>query len=124
MSAPRFTALAAAVAVLSPAPLSAQAPVPFTPGMVVTSDTRVAPGTYRVAGFESLDSALIVVRGSELTLDLSGVRLQGVPDGADPDQAAGIAVLVDGGVNVIIRGGTLRGYRFGVVARGTRGLAL
>ncbi|MDP2955233.1 MAG: NosD domain-containing protein [Longimicrobiales bacterium] len=107
-----------------PAPLPAQTPVPFTPGMVVTSDTRIEPGTYQVRGPESLDSALIVVRGEDLTLDLSGVRLRGVAPGDDPDQARGVAIRVEGGRNVVIRGGSLRGYRFAVLARGTRGLAL
>ncbi|GMV05085.1 MAG: hypothetical protein AMXMBFR53_13650 [Gemmatimonadota bacterium] len=115
---------AAAIAALSAAPLAAQAPVPFTPGMVVTGDTRIAPGAYRVDGPASLDSALIVVRGSDLTLDLTGVRLVGLARDGDPDQARGVAIRVDGGENVVIRGGTLRGYRFGVLARGTRGLAL
>jgi len=120
----RFAASVAALTLALPGALSAQATVPFTPGMVVTSDTRVEPGTYRVPGPASLDSALIVVRGAELTLDLSGVRLEGIAPEDDPDQARGIAVLVDGGTSVVIRGGTIRGYRFGVVARGTRGLAL
>ncbi len=121
---PTIPVMAAGLLLAPPSSLPAQSPIPFTPGMVVTADTRVAPGTYRVAGFESLDSALIVVRGSDLTLELSGVRLEGLAQGADPDQATGIAVLVDGGANIVIRGGALRGYRFGVVARGTRNLAL
>ena len=107
-----------------PAPGEAQAPTPFTPGMVVTSDTRIEAGTYAAPGSASLDSALIVVRGDDLTLDLTGVRLDGIDAGADPDQARGVAIRVEGGSNVIIRGGTLRGYRFGILARGTRGLAL
>jgi hypothetical protein len=105
-------------------PLAAQAPTPFTPGMLVTADTRIAAGTYRVAGAASLDEALITVRGDGVTLDLSGVTLEGLPAGADPDLARGIAVLVDGGSHVVIRGGTIRGYRFGVVARGTLRLSL
>jgi parallel beta-helix repeat protein len=120
----RISASALALALALPAAVSAQAPVPFTPGMVVTTDTRIAPGTYRVPGPESLDSALIVVRGDDLTLDLTGVRLEGLSPQDDPDQARGVAVRVDGGRNVTIRGGTLRGYRFAVLARGTQGLAL
>lgn len=121
---PTIPVMVAGLVVALPGGAPAQSPTPFTPGMVVTADTRIAPGTYRVAGYESLDSALILVRGSGLTLDLSGVRLEGLAPESDPDQARGIAVLVEGGSNVIIRGGTLRGYRFGVVARGTQNLAL
>ncbi|MHB1192701.1 MAG: NosD domain-containing protein [Longimicrobiales bacterium] len=144
-----FLTLTLAIPSVLTGALSAQSTVPFTPGMVVTADTRVAPGTYRVPGRGSpdpaltdaaltdsalidsalidsalTDSALIVVRGENLTLDLTGVRLEGLSPDDDPDQARGVAVLVDGGANVIVRGGTLYGYRFGVLARGTRGLAL
>jgi parallel beta-helix repeat protein len=97
---------------------------PFTPGMVVTASTRVEPGTYRVPGPASLDSALIVVRGEGVTLDLTGVRLVGLAADADPDLATGVAIRVDGGAGVEIRGGAIHGYRFGILARGTRGLRL
>ena len=130
----RFPATFLALTLALPGALAAQSAVPFTPGMVVTADTRIAPGAYRVRGRGSpdsalmdstlTDSALIIVRGDDLTLDLTGVRLEGVSALDDPDQARGIAVFVDRGTNVVIRGGTLRGYRFGVLARGTRGLAL
>jgi hypothetical protein len=123
------SAHAAGLAVISvfaflPVSTVAQASTPFTRGMVVTASTRIAPGLYPATAHESLDSALIVVRGDDLTLDLSGVRLEGLSDGDDPDQARGVAIRVDGGRNVVIRGGTVRGYRFAVLARGTRGLAL
>jgi parallel beta-helix repeat protein len=98
--------------------------VPFTRGMVVTASLRIQPGSYRVAGSHDPDSALIVVRGSDLTLDLTGVRLEGIDPAADPDLAAGVAVRIDGGRNVTVRGATIRGYRFAVLARGTRNLRL
>lgn len=117
--------LCGALAALAPcAPIAAQQEVPFTAGMVVTSSARIAPGVYRVPGLADPDSALIVVRGSNLTLDLTGVRLEGIDPAADPDLAAGTAVRIDGGTNVTVRGATIRGYRFAILARGTRGLQL
>lgn len=120
----RRVVLIVAVVAWSAVPTAGQTPIPFTPGMVVTADTRIEPGTYRVTGPASLDSALIVVRGEDLTLDLSGVRLEGIAPEDDPDLARGVAIRVEGGRNVVIRGGTIRGYRFGILARGVRGLAL
>lgn len=104
------------------APLQAQPIVPFDPGMRVTESVRIEPGTYDVSGPESLDEALIVVAGDDVTLDLSGVHLRGIPVEADPDLATGVAIRVDGGRNVMLRGGTIRGYRFGILARYTRDL--
>ena len=96
----------------------------FEPGMVITESTRIEPGVYKVPGPETLDEALIVVRGQDITLDLAGVELQGRDPGADPDQARGIAVLVEGGSNITIQNATIRGYRFGVMVRDVRTLFL
>jgi parallel beta-helix repeat protein len=108
----------------APGAVWAQATVPFVPGMVVTESTQIEPGTYEVQGSESPDDALIVVRGSGVTLDLTGVYLQGTDVEADPDLATGVAVRVDGGTDVTIRGAHIRGYRFGILARETRGLRI
>lgn len=121
---PAAVGVFALATVLSSLPAGAQTTVPFEPGMVVTQSVRIQPGTYDAPGFQSLDSALIVVRGEHLTLDLSGVTLRGIPVEADPDRARGVAVRVDGGSDVTIRGGRIRGYRFGVLARGTRDLRI
>jgi len=121
----RSTTASVAVTVLAmcfASPARAQSVVPFAPGMRVTRSVRVAPGTYDVAGPASVDEALIVVSGDDVTLDLTGVTLRGIPVEADPDLATGVAIRVDGGARVTIRGGRVRGYRFAVLARGTRDL--
>ncbi len=102
----------------------AQETVPFSPGMVITESVRVEPGLYAVPGPASLEEALVTVRGEGIVLDLSGVRLQGLEPEADPDGARGVAVRVEGGRDVTVRGGEIRGYRFGILARGTRGLRI
>jgi nitrous oxidase accessory protein NosD len=119
-----LTAFLATVALPAGVPLRAQRTVPFEPGMVVTESVRIEPATYAAAGPPTLDEALLIVRGDDLTLDLRGVSLVGTPSDPDPDQARGIAILVEGGTDVTITGGTIRGYRFAVVARGTRNLTL
>ena len=93
------------------------------PGLVITSSTKFAAGTYELSPAPG-DSAVIVVRGSDITLDLSGVELRGSPVTADPDRGAGIAILVEGGSNITIRNGRIRGYRFAIVARGTSNLRI
>ena len=98
--------------------------LPLTPGMVITESVRIRPGVYRLPAPASLDSALVVVRGSGVVVDMRGVRLEGTAAEADPDQAAGVAVRIDGGDGVELRGATIRGYRIAVIARGTRRLAL
>jgi parallel beta-helix repeat protein len=93
-------------------------------GMVITRSTKFRPGTYRLAAPTHTDSALIVVRGDSITVDLTGVVLEGTPALADPDQASGVALRIDGGRNIRIVGARVRGYRIGILARGTRGLEI
>src|ERR1051325_7203024 len=66
--------------------------------MVITRSARVAPGTYRLPAPESLDSAVLTVRGDSITLDVAGATLLGADPAADPDRAAGGAVRLGGRV--------------------------
>lgn len=93
-------------------------------GLVITRSVRIRPRTYRVAGRESLDSALITIRGSNITVDFQGATLAGLDPESDPDLARGVAIRVDGGRNVRIRNAKVRGYRFGILARGTHNLSI
>ena len=90
--------------------------------MVITRSTRFRPGTYRLPA--GADSAVLIVRGDSLTLDLSGVVLEGTVPSADPDQATGVAIRVEGGRNIRIVGARIRGYKVGILARATRGLEI
>ena len=99
---------------------------PITPrtGLVLTSSARLRPGTYLLNAPAALDSAAIIVRGNDLTVDLTGVTLLGDEPGADPDRAHGVAIRVDGGTNGHIVGARIRGFKVGVLAHGTRQLTL
>ena len=110
----------------APATVGAQ-PLPVVrpvPGLVITRSVRIAPGTYRLPGPEATDSALITVRGNDITVDMRGVTLVGTPPDSAPDAARGTAVRIDGGRNIRVHGLTARGYRVGILARDVRGLVL
>ena len=106
------------------APAAAQPTVRLTPGLVITRSVRIAPGTYRLRAPTSTDSALVTVRGDDLTVDLRGVTLVGTADSLPPDAAAGVAIRVSGGAHVMLRGARIRGYKVGILARDVRGLRL
>lgn len=92
--------------------------------MVITHSVRITPGTWRIAAPASLDSAVITVRGDNVVIDFGGATLEGLPANADPDQAAGVAIRIEGGGNVTIRNARVRGYKVGILARGTHHLSL
>ncbi len=98
----------------------AQVPVSvvLTPGMVIEHSVTVKPGTYRVPS-ASLDAPAIVVRGADITIDLTGVTIEGLDPFLDPDRAAGNGILIDGGSNVTIKGGAVRGFKVGIRAKKT-----
>lgn len=119
----RVLALTASAAASAGAQAKPQG-IPITRGMVITRSVRIAAGTWRVAAPASLDSAVITVRGDDITVDFAGASLEGSPLAADPDQAAGVAIRIDGGRNVTIRNAHVRGYKVGILARGTHDLSL
>ena len=66
----------------------------------------------------------MVIRGDSLTIDLTGVILEGTAVGSDPDVAKGVAIRIEGGSHIRIVGARVRGYKIGILARGTRGLEI
>lgn len=125
-----LVAVPLALLLAAPPPLHAQGRRPPAPaialraGLVITRSVRVLPRTYRLAAPASLDSALITIRGDDVTVDFAGAELEGRASESDPDLAQGIAIRIEGGRNIRILHARIRGYRVGILARGTRGLDL
>jgi nitrous oxidase accessory protein NosD len=93
-------------------------------GLVITKSARVSPKDYRLPAANAGDSSVITIRGDNITLDFAGATMEGAPPDADPDVAAGVAIRIDGGRNVRIANARIRGYKIGILARGTRGVSL
>lgn len=102
----------------------AQQTVPLTQGMVIDRSITVRPGTYRLSGSPDLKTPAITIRGENITVDFNSATLIGSPDAADPDQFAGVGVLIDGGSKVTVRGAKIRGYKVGILARNSPDLHL
>jgi parallel beta-helix repeat protein len=96
--------------------------VALRPGLSSQS-VRITPGVYRLPASASLDSPHHRPRRQHQRR-FCGCDAAGIDIGADPDQARGLAILVEGGRNVTIRNARVRGYHIGLRARGTRGLVL
>jgi nitrous oxidase accessory protein NosD len=92
--------------------------------MVIERSITIRPGEYRLSGSADLKTPAITIRGKGIVVDFNGAALIGSSENAEPDQFAGVAVLVDGGSNVTIRGATIRGYKVGVLARNSPDLTI
>ena len=86
-----------------------------TAGLVITHSARIKPAVYRLPA--SGEAPVIIVRGSNITVDFQGATLEGGDPEADPDTYAGVGVLIDGGSNVTVKNATIRGYKVGILAR-------
>jgi len=105
--------------------IGAQTPtIELEPGLVITQSVRIAPKTYRIPASRSLDSAIIIIRGTNVFVDFAGATLDGASAGADPDTRSGVAIRIEGGENISISNARIRGYKVGILARGTRKLAI
>jgi parallel beta-helix repeat protein len=86
-------------------------------GMAVQGDVKICPGRYRIA--DPSEQGVLVVAGSGTRLDLTGVIIES--GDSVPDRFVGYGVLTRGVDDVLVRGGTVRGYRYNVFVDGGRG---
>ena len=94
---------------------ASQPDVPLTAGLVLSATTKIRPGVYRLTGDASRPA--LVVRGSNLTVDLTGVTIEGGEPYADPDGYVGTGIEIEGGDHITIKGGVIRGYKVAILAR-------
>jgi nitrous oxidase accessory protein NosD len=98
--------------------------VPLTRGLVLDHSVTIRPGTYRISAFADLKTPAITIRGTNVTVDMTGVVLEGSPPSRDPDQFTGVGVLIDGGSRVTLKNATVRGYKVAILARDSADLHL
>jgi parallel beta-helix repeat protein len=87
------------------------------PGTLVSGEVKVCPGRYRIP--DHAERGVVVVVGSNTRLDLTGVTLES--GDSVPSEFSGIGVLSLRGDSITVRGGRVRGFRFGVRLEGGRG---
>ena len=92
--------------------------------MLIDHSVTIRPGTYRFFASEDLKTPAITIRGTNISVDMSGVVLEGASASSDPDTFAGVGVLIDGGSHVTLKNATIRGYKVGILARDSSDLHL
>ncbi|CAN5688025.1 hypothetical protein BH18ACI5_BH18ACI5_05010 [soil metagenome] len=98
--------------------------IALTPGLVIDRSVTITPGTYRLAAAGDLKTPAIIIRGNNLTVDMNGAVLDGSLSQRNPDEFAGVGILIDGGSHVTVKNATVRGYKVGVLARNSPDLHL
>lgn len=88
-----------------------------------SGDVRMEPGEHVAPA--PLHGAVLRIEGRrDVVLDLREVVLRARRDGSTPDHARGTAIEIVGCERVVLRGGTLSGYRVGVLVRDSRDVTI
>ena len=90
---------------------------PEKPGTRVSGEVKICPGRYRIA--DPREVGVIIVAGSGTRVDLTGVTLES--GDSIPSAFVGVGLTSLGVDSVIVRGGHIRGYRFGIRLEGGAG---
>ena len=87
------------------------------PGASVRGEVKVCPGRYRIR--DKAEVGVMVVAASGTRIDLTGVTIES--GDTVPSQFTGIGILSRGVDSVTVRGGRVRGFRYGIRLEGGRG---
>jgi parallel beta-helix repeat protein len=86
-------------------------------GTELRGDTKICPGRYRIA--DPAQKGVLVVAASGLHIDLDGVIIES--GDSVPGRHSGYGLTLRNVDSVAITGGTIRGYRIGVMLEGGSG---
>ena len=89
-------------------------------GTELRGDTKICPGRYRIA--DPGQKGVLVVAASGVHLDLDGVIIES--GDSVPSRYSGYGITLRNVDSVAINGGTIRGYRIGVLLEGGSGHAV
>lgn len=94
-------------------------------GMVISRSVVLNPKPFALNAPADLKKPLIVISGSNITVDFNHAVLQGSNDKTRPDEFYGVAVLVKkGSKNIVIKNAEIHGYKIAIIADSVTGLTI
>ena len=94
-------------------------------GMVITSDSKIKRGVYKLDADQNSNEPVILVEGYRVTVDFNNATLQGSNSKRNPDEFFGVAVVISShGANVTIKNLKVRGYKIALLAKDVASLTL
>jgi len=114
--------------------LAAQTPeISLVSGMSITQSCRVRSNTYVLPGSKSdvfepptdlrRTAPVLVISGTDITVDFQGAELNGAPAKQLPNQFYGLGILIKG-KNIVLKNAKIRGFKLAILADSIAGLVL
>src|SRR6186713_3498029 len=76
---------------------------PLTKGLTISKSVKIKKQTYKLDAPTSMDGALIIIEGNNITVDFNNAVLKGGNLKKNPDEFFGVAILVRSGSNITIK---------------------
>src|SRR5688572_20819934 len=96
----------------------------LTKGLKITRSLKVKKQTYRLDAPLSMEGAVIVIEGNNITVDFNNSVLKGSNAKKDPDRFFGVAIFIKGGKNITIKNLKAKGYKIALLARDVSNLTI
>lgn len=94
-------------------------------GMVITEDTKIKKGVYKLDASQDLDHPVIVIDGYRITVDFNNVTLQGSNSAKKPDEFSGVAIIITSkSSNITIKNLKAKGYKVALLAEDVTSLTV
>lgn len=97
---------------------------PLVKGMKITKSVKIKKALYKLDAFDSLNKAVIIIEGNDITVDFNNAVLKGSNLKKKPDEFFGTAIIIRNSERVTIRNLTARGYKVGLLADNAGSLTL
>jgi parallel beta-helix repeat protein len=97
---------------------------PLTKGLKISKSVKIKKQTYKLDAPESMDGALIIIEGNNITVDFNNAILKGSNLKKNPDEFFGVAILIRSGNNITIKNLKIRGYKVALMAKGITNLTI
>ncbi len=94
-------------------------------GMVITHSVSFLSKTYLLNADMDLSKPILVIEGSNITIDFKQAILKGSNDQKNPDKFYGLAILIKkGSKNIILKNAMIHGFKVAVMADSVENLTI
>jgi len=93
-------------------------------GLKISKSVKIKKQTYKLDAPTSMEEALLIIEGDNITVDFNNAVLKGNNLKKNPDEFFGVAILIRSGNNITIKNLKARGYKVALMAKGITNLTI